>query len=64
MDAVVPSACRLVEKGLLDHRQLRALLCDNAARLFTHDDPNFFVGTALADYVPAAPATPTTQTVR
>jgi predicted TIM-barrel fold metal-dependent hydrolase len=63
MDAVVPSACRLVEKGLLDHRQLRALLCDNAARLFTHADPNFFAGTALADYLPAAPVAPTAQTV-
>jgi hypothetical protein len=52
MDAVVPSACRLVEKGLLSPDQLRALLCDNAARLFSHAEPDFFAGTAIADYAP------------
>jgi hypothetical protein len=54
MDAVVPSARRLVDKGLLNEHQLRALLCDNAARLFTHADPSFFEGTALGHYAPAA----------
>jgi hypothetical protein len=56
MDEVIPSACRLVDKALLTERQLRALLCDNAARLFTHADPGFFTGTAIDDYTPA-PAT-------
>jgi hypothetical protein len=51
MDRVVPSACHLVDKGLLSDAQLRALLCDNAARLFTHADREFFAGTAVADYV-------------
>ena len=50
MDQVVPSACRLVEKGLLSEAQLKALLCDNAARLFTHADRDFFAGTTVADY--------------
>src|SRR5947207_10450167 len=50
MDQVVPSARRLVENGLLTDAQLRALLCDNAARLFTHADRDFFAGTAVADY--------------
>ena len=53
MDRVVPSACRLAEKGLLSEAQLRALLCDNAARLFTHARPDFFAGTAVADHVAA-----------
>ena len=53
MDAVVPSARRLVDKGLLSPDRLRALLCDNAMRLFSHADPDFFTGTAVADYVPA-----------
>ena len=51
MDRVVPNARRLVDKGLLTDAQLRALLCDNAAHLFTHADPDFFAGTAVADYV-------------
>jgi hypothetical protein len=55
MDQVVPSARRLVEKGLLTDSQLRALLCDNAARLFTHHDRDFFAGTAVAGYVNGAP---------
>ncbi|HUP73259.1 MAG TPA: hypothetical protein VM282_09435 [Acidimicrobiales bacterium] len=54
MDQVVPSARRLVDKGLLTGSQLRALLCDNAARLFTHADHDFFAGTAVADYVNGA----------
>jgi len=53
MDQVVPSACRLVDKGLITSTQLRALLCDNAARLFTHADRDFFAGTSVSGYAPA-----------
>ena len=50
MDARRAERASVGRKGLLTD-QLRALLCDNAARLFTHADRDFFAGTAVADYV-------------
>jgi hypothetical protein len=50
MTAVVPEAYELVEDGLLDAAQFRALTCDNAIRLHGSMNPAFFDGTAVETY--------------
>jgi predicted TIM-barrel fold metal-dependent hydrolase len=44
---VLPEAWELVENGALDEAQFRAFTCDNAARLMTSTNPDFFKGTAV-----------------
>ncbi len=45
--AVLPEAWELVEDGHLDADDFRAFTCDNAARLFTATNPDFFKGTRV-----------------
>ena len=56
ISAVVPESFELVEDGLLTPEQYRMFVFDNAARLYTGADPDFFVGTAIEAHVrqPAA----------
>jgi hypothetical protein len=44
---VLPEAWELVEHGLLDADQFRAFTFDNAMRLFTATNPDFFAGTVV-----------------
>ena len=48
---VLPEAWELVEEGALDASQFRAFTCDNAARLMTSTNPDFFKGTAVEGVV-------------
>lgn len=48
---VLPEAWELVEEGTLDETQFRAFTFDNAARLMTATNPDFFVDTAVEDAV-------------
>lgn len=50
IDEVVPEAYEHIEKGWLDKEQFRAFMCDNALRMYSDMDPDFFAGTVLADY--------------
>ena len=48
---MLPEAWELVEEGALDASQFRAFTCDNAARLMTSTNPDFFKGTAVEGVV-------------
>jgi len=48
---VLPEAWELVEEGALDASQFRAFTCDNAARLMSSTNPDFFKGTAVEGVV-------------
>jgi hypothetical protein len=47
MADVVPSVLRMRDDGLLTGEQVRAFLHDNAHRLFTANNPDFFRGTSI-----------------
>ena len=51
MRGVLPEAYEHVEHGWLTPDQLRAFACDNAARLYTESNPDFFHGTSVEAYV-------------
>jgi predicted TIM-barrel fold metal-dependent hydrolase len=44
---VLPDAYELVEKGLLDHADFRSFVFDDAVRLFTAGNADFFSGTVV-----------------
>ena len=48
LEAILPAAWSLVERGLLDEEQFAELVWRNPARLFLAPNPHFFAGTALA----------------
>lgn len=50
INEVVPDAYEQVEKGWLDDDQFRAFSCDNAVRMYTEMNPDFFEETRLASY--------------
>jgi predicted TIM-barrel fold metal-dependent hydrolase len=47
LDAILPEAWSLVERGLLDEAQFSELVWRNPASLFTNANPRFFAGTAV-----------------
>jgi hypothetical protein len=49
LDAILPEAWSLVERGLLDEGQFQAFVWRNPASLLLRANPRFFEGTALAD---------------
>lgn len=50
MNEVLPEAHEHLEHGWMDRDQFRAFVCDNAVRMYTDANPDFFAGTALEDY--------------
>lgn len=53
MREVLPEAYEHIEHGWLDADAFRRFMCDNAHRLYTETNPEFFRGTILDGYVPA-----------
>ena len=56
MDEVLPEAHEHLEHGWMDEDQLRAFVCDNALRMLTDMNPDFFDGTVIAPYAAERPA--------
>jgi predicted TIM-barrel fold metal-dependent hydrolase len=59
MAGVVPEAYEMVERGLLDHEQLRAFAFTNAVELHAGMNPAFFAGTTVEADAAAVMATAT-----
>ena len=51
MLGVLPEVYEHLEHDWLSPEQLRAFVCDNAARFYSESNPDFFRGTAVEDYV-------------
>ncbi len=49
LEAILPEAWSLVERGLLDEQQFAELVWQNPASLFRGANPRFFAGTAVED---------------
>ncbi len=52
MRAVLPEAYEHIEHGWLDAGAFRRFMCDNAHRLYSETNPDFFRGTVLDGYQP------------
>jgi len=50
MDEVLPEAHEHIEHGWMDRDQFRGFVCDNAVRMYTDANPEFFSGTAIEGY--------------
>jgi hypothetical protein len=50
MDHVLGEAWELVEHGAMCAEDFRDFACDNAIRLLTRGNPDFFAGTTVEDY--------------
>lgn len=50
MHEVLPEAYEHVEHGWMDDDQFRAFMCDNAVRMYTDANPDFFTGTVIEAY--------------
>jgi hypothetical protein len=50
MHEVLPEAHEHLEHGWMDPSQFRGFMCDNAIRMYTEANPEFFHGTTLEGY--------------
>jgi predicted TIM-barrel fold metal-dependent hydrolase len=55
MHEVLPEAYEHVERGWLEASQFRAFMCDNAHRMYTDSNPDFFQGTVIEKYRQGTP---------
>ena len=50
MHEVMPEAFEHIEHGLMTGEQFRGFVCDNAVRMYTEANPDFFAGTCVEGY--------------